>query len=73
MHTNDHNPPHFHVQYGDEKAMIAIGDSRILKGKLARKSYRLVVIWASQHQNELREAWARRERSENPGKIPPLR
>lgn len=53
--------------------MIAIGDSRILKGKLARKSYRLVVIWASQHQNELREAWDKRERGENPGKIPPLR
>ena len=34
MFYNDHAPPHFHVRYGEQKAIIAIETLRLLEGKL---------------------------------------
>lgn len=33
MFDDDHNPPHFHVRYGEYKALVAINGS-IVKGIL---------------------------------------
>ncbi len=30
---NDHAPPHFHVRYGDTKAIVGIQPLRILEGR----------------------------------------
>ena len=37
MFINEHNPPHFHVEYQDYKAMITIEDG-IIMGTLPRPS-----------------------------------
>ncbi|WP_324603165.1 DUF4160 domain-containing protein [Thiocapsa marina] len=34
MYYNEHNPPHFHVRYGDYKAEIEIRTLSVLAGKL---------------------------------------
>ena len=34
MYYDDHNPPHFHARYGENKAVIAISSLRILEGRL---------------------------------------
>ena len=34
MYYNDHNPPHFHAQYGQSRAVIGIADGRIIAGSL---------------------------------------
>jgi hypothetical protein len=34
MYFNDHNPPHFHVEYGEYEVSIAINNLEMLEGNL---------------------------------------
>jgi len=43
MHFNDHNPPHFHVKYGNYKAIININNFGIIEGNLPPKALSIVV------------------------------
>jgi hypothetical protein len=72
MYYNDHPPPHFHVRYNQQKAIIDLKNLSILAGKLSPKVLELVMEWAAIHQIELLENWqlARQNRSLNP--IQPL-
>ena len=49
MYYNDHAPPHFHVRYGKQKAVIGIDPLELLEGKLSRKAKSLVLEWATAH------------------------
>lgn len=53
VNYNDHPPPHFHVRYGEYKALLAIDGLLILGGDLPPRVLGLVVEWASQHVSEL--------------------
>lgn len=53
MFFNDHAPPHFHVQYGDYKAVIDINTKEVTEGYLPPKQLRLVQAWAFIHEQEL--------------------
>ena len=53
----DHAPPHFHVRYDEQKAIIAIETLRLLEGKSKPRTLGLVIEWASLHQSELVEDW----------------
>lgn len=57
MFYDDHPPPHFHVRYGGQKAIIAIETLAILDGRLSPRALGLVMEWAALHRQELREAW----------------
>ena len=57
MFYSDHPPPHFHVRYGRERAMIEIESLSLLGGRLAPRALGLVIEWAAQHQDELRANW----------------
>jgi hypothetical protein len=57
MFYDDHPPPHFHVRYGAQKAIIAIGSLAILDGTLSPRALGLAMEWAALHRQELREAW----------------
>jgi hypothetical protein len=57
MYYNDHNPPHFHVRYADQKALIGIETLSILKGQLSPRALGLVAEWAALHRAELMEDW----------------
>lgn len=59
MYYNDHPPPHFHVRYGNQKALVDIDGLTILEGSLAPRLYGLVMDWAARHQIELRQNWDR--------------
>ena len=72
IHFEEHGPPHFHARYSGNRALIDIDDLLILEGRLPPRARRLVIEWASLHQEELREAWDRAQRMEQPGKIEPL-
>ncbi|MDX1959085.1 MAG: DUF4160 domain-containing protein [Leptospiraceae bacterium] len=72
MYYNDHNPPHFHVRYGNEKAIISISSLSILDGKLPSRITGLVVEWASMHQSELMEDWELAKLKQNLKTIEPL-
>ncbi len=57
MYHDDHNPPHFHVEYQGHEALVAIADSELLEGHLPSKALKLVREWAEQHRQELLNDW----------------
>jgi len=67
MYFGDHPPPHFHLEYGEHRAVI---DS--YWGMPSASSMGLVVEWASQHQEELLELWKRAANYQPLFKLPPL-
>ncbi len=69
---NDHQPPHFHVRYGEQKAIVAIDSLTVLSGYLSPRVLGLVVEWASLHQDELRENWELTRKQKPLKKIKPL-
>jgi len=58
MYWNDHNPPHFHAQYGDHEILISL-DGVILDGKIPRRALSMVLEWLALHRQELLENWVR--------------
>jgi hypothetical protein len=72
MYYNDHPPPHFHVRYGSQKALVAIDTLSLLHGRLSPRVRGLVVEWASQHQAELAENWSLARRQQPLQPIEPL-
>lgn len=57
MNYNDHMPPHFHVRYGEQKAVIAIPTLTLLVGWLSPRVFGLVMEWAALHHDELQVNW----------------
>lgn len=70
---DDHNPPHFHVRYGEHKASIHIVDLAILDGSLPGRALGLVMEWAALHKKELQDDWERARRMEPLVPIDPLK
>jgi hypothetical protein len=72
MFFNDHNPPHFHVVYGDFKVIINIQDE-IVEGFMPKRALKLVFEWMDLHKLELLENWELAQNGELPKKIEPLK
>ena len=72
MFGDDHNPPHFHVRYGDYMASISI-DKGIIKGQMPRNELKKVFMWMDEHKDELLKNWELLQRGEKPNPIPPLK
>lgn len=49
LNYNDHPPPHFHVRYGDQSALVEIASLRVIEGKISSRALGMVIEWASQH------------------------
>lgn len=73
MYWGEHNPPHFHVKYGDERAVINIKKLEVTEGKLSRRALSLALDWAELHQAELLADWELCQQSMMPKKIEPLK
>ncbi|OFV94874.1 MAG: transcriptional regulator [Acidobacteria bacterium RIFCSPLOWO2_12_FULL_54_10] len=72
MNYNDHPPPHFHVRYGNQKALIAIDTLGLIHGHLPPRVLGFVVEWASQHQSALAMNWDLAKRQQPLQPIQPL-
>lgn len=72
MFFDDHTPPHFHVQYGEYKAVIGIENLAVIRGQLPRRAQELVLDWTELHQQELLEDWALCQAKQQPRPIKPL-
>ena len=72
MYFNEHNPPHFHVKYGEYNAIVTIEDG-IVTGSLPRRALNLIYDWLDLHKDELMENWRRLENCESSLKIEPLK
>jgi hypothetical protein len=57
MNENDHNPPHFHVDYNGQEAVFGL-DLKLIEGKLPFNKKKLVLEWASSRKEKLAFAWS---------------
>ena len=71
MFYNDHNPPHFHAEYGEFKAIITINKG-IVEGKMPKIALKLIFVWLDLHKDELMENWKNIEEKKALNKIEPL-
>lgn len=72
MYFSDHDPPHFHAQYAEQRAVISIETLAVIGGRLPPRALGLVAEWTALHQEELRQAWWKAKNLEPAGKIDPL-
>ena len=72
MYYDDHPPPHFHAYYGEFAAKITIESLELPEGQLPRRALALVLEWAAEHRDELRESWQLADQHEPLNAIAPL-
>jgi hypothetical protein len=72
MFYNDHPPPHFHVRYGSQRAVIGIADLALMDGDLSPRVLGLVVEWAALHRQELLDNWNRARTQVPLNRVEPL-
>jgi len=69
----DHNPPHFHAEYGEHTILIKIEDLSVYSGYFPSRAFGLVMEWASMHQEELKQNWELMKQDLPLRKIEPLK
>jgi len=72
MYFADHAPPHFHAEYADAEARIAIDSLGVISGTLPARAMGLVAEWATLHQHELRALWEKARRHQPLHRLDPL-
>jgi len=73
MFFEDHNPPHFHAEYGGFEALFEIDTIAVIAGKLPPRASGLVMEWAALHQKELLLLWQNAREQKPIGEIEPLK
>ena len=66
---NDHDPPHFHVEYGEFQAKVSIATLKIIEGDIPPDKRNRVLEWAGRHQEDLSAAWKATRNKQKPGRI----
>jgi Domain of unknown function (DUF4160) len=72
MYFADHAPPHFHAEYAEHEARIAIDSLGLISGNLPGRAMGLVAEWATLHQRELQSLWERARKHEALNRLEPL-
>ncbi len=72
MNYKDHAPPHFHVWYGDYKAIVTIKDG-IVKGEMPKRALKMIFEWLELHREELMIDWNLAQEGDRLNKIEPLK
>ena len=72
MYWREHNPPHFHAEYGEHEVLVDIRNLEVYEGKFPRRALGLVLEWAREHQQELLENWDLCRNRQHPLPILPL-
>jgi hypothetical protein len=72
MYWAEHSPPHFHVEYGSNKATVLILDGVVASGSLPNRQLKLVLAWAELHRDELMQNWELSMENKPLNAIPPL-
>lgn len=72
MYFGDHQPPHFHAEYGEHNAVVDIHNLVVIGGFLPPRALGLIVEWATLHREELLELWEKARTHQPLHKIQPL-
>jgi hypothetical protein len=57
MNYNEHQPPHFHVQYAEYEAQVGIATGEVIRGRLPDRACAMVREWTGLHRAQLEEDW----------------
>jgi len=57
----EHNPPHFHVVYGEYLGAINVNTLEMIEGDLPPKALALAIEWAGKHKESLLRIWNTQE------------
>lgn len=72
MYYDEHDPPHLHAEFQDEKAIFDFYGN-IIKGNLkSRTATKLIREWIDLHSNELKDNWYLARKGKEIQKIAPL-
>ena len=71
IYYNEHNPPHFHAEYGEFQITVEI-ESGIVNGKFPRRALSAVLEWFALHKEELMQDWELSLKGKPLNKIKPL-
>ena len=72
MYYDDHVPPHFHIRYGRQRAIMAVDNLMIIEGDVSPRVRGLVTEWAASHREALQEDWDLARQHLPLKSIPPL-
>ncbi len=72
MYWNEHMPPHFHAEYGDNSILVDIQNGVVLKGVFPFKQLKLVLAWCELHREELMKNWQSAQNRGEMMRIEPL-
>ncbi len=72
MRWDDHLLPHFHIEYGEFRAMVDIASGSILEGLFPMSKLKLVTAWCEIHREELLANWDRSQQHNEIIRIDPL-
>lgn len=64
----EHNPPHFHVMYGEYNGVFDLNTLTMTEGDLPAKARDLALEWAKRYQGDMQEMW----NTQSFRKLPPL-
>jgi hypothetical protein len=73
MYYKDHQPPHIHVQYQGENAVMDVLTGSMTEGDLPTRQLRVAQAWIEIHREDLLADWELCRNGENPFKIDPLK
>jgi len=57
----EHNPPHFHVVYGEYMGAVNIRTLEMIEGDLPTKALSLFIEWSAKHREDLLKIWTTQE------------
>ncbi len=70
--SQEYHAPHFHAEYAEFTAVIAIESGDVLEGDLPRNKMKLVQAWLEIHRDEIMADWSLAVRGLPVQKIKPL-
>jgi Domain of unknown function (DUF4160) len=59
MYWRDHNPPHIHVWYQGDEAIVSIETGEVIGGRLPRTGANIIREWVGLRRQELLLNWER--------------
>jgi len=71
MYYKEHNPPHFHAEYGEYEITVQI-QSGVIEGRFPKRALNAVMEWYEKNKDGLLENWKLAEEGEPLNKIEPL-
>ena len=57
MYFEDHNPPHFHVDTTEGRALLTIDELSVMEGKVGARALKEAQAWAELYRDKLWAAW----------------